>query len=66
MIFTLLYRYMIFSFFVDFNWLCLKLCKTFLSTVNNLIIIIIIIIIRRICIVKLGHFRNMFRAFLQQ
>ena len=25
-----------------------------------------IIIIRRICVVKLGHFRNMFRALLQQ
>ena len=31
-----------------------------------IIIIITIIIIIIICIVKLGHFRNMFRAFLQQ
>ena len=31
-----------------------------------IIIVIIIIIIITICIVKLGHFRNMFRALLQQ
>ena len=39
MIFTLLYRYKIFPFLVDFNQVCLKLCKTFLSTVNKLVII---------------------------
>ena len=29
-----------FSFLIDFSYLCLKLCKTFLSTVNKQIIII--------------------------
>ena len=41
MIFTLLYRYMIFRFLVDFNQLCLKLCKNFFFSAANKQIIII-------------------------
>ena len=37
-----------------------------INIIAIMIIIILLLIIIRICIVKLGHFRNMFMAFLQQ
>ena len=40
--------------------------KSIIKIIIIIVITIIIIIIINICIVKVGHFSNMFRAFLQQ
>ena len=44
----------------------IKIMMKIVKIIIIIIVMIMVIIIRRICIVKLRHFCNMFRAFLQQ